>query len=165
MKLNFMFIAAMLFATSVLAAQAEVKSAPISELVDQYYQQKSLVTQYHSLFTKQSHPPIGCQPSDSPTCFDSACNQLGSQGCDDISEIQAVSRACRGNYNGVCINAACRKLGPFGCDDISEIESVARACVGSVDSECLDSVCKRLGQFGCDDISEIETVLRTCSGY
>ncbi|WP_413289361.1 hypothetical protein [Bdellovibrio sp. HCB337] len=155
-----LLISVVLFATP-LAWSAPAKKLTVQQLVDQYYQQKEMKAKLFS--SVSSRPPINCNPS-GPSCTDVACEKLGHFGCDDMSEIQDVGRACRGNYDGTCVAAACEKLGHFGCDEITEITSVGRACVGNYDTSCLDSVCNRLGHFGCDEVSEIDQVLRSCAG-
>lgn len=140
------------------------KTFSVNELVDQFYAKKDAVQNAQKLFAgKLNRPPHNCYP-DGPSCVDAACARLGAFGCDDISEVQAVARVCRGNHNGNCLNAVCDKLGAFGCDDPNEIQAVARACVGNYDTDCFNSVCARLGSFGCDDLDEAVEVLRTCAG-
>lgn len=149
--------------TTLVTLTAFAGKPSIDDLVNQFYAQKenTVIKKSKPLV---SHPP-DCHPPTSPTCLDAACLKLGSFGCDDISEVQEIGRACRGNYNGICLNEACDKLGSFGCDDKIEVQTVARACVGNTDTTCFQSVCKRLGSFGCDNLKEVEDVLRSCSGY
>lgn len=98
------------------------------------------------------------------SCMDSVCKKLGTFGCDDQSEIQAVGQICRGNHSGACLDSVCVRLGTFGCDDRSELEKVGAICRGVWGNGCIDSMCKRLGTFGCDDVSEIERVGGFCRG-
>ena len=164
-------LALVVFLTSAVSVaktvSSERKAYSVNELVDQFYAKKEALQNAKKLFAgKLNHPPhqpIDCHP-EGPSCVDVACLKLGSFGCDDIAEVQAVTRACRGNYDGNCLNAACTKLGSFGCDDMDEVQAVARACVGNYETDCLNSVCSRLGSFGCDDLDEIVEVLRSCAG-
>jgi hypothetical protein len=98
------------------------------------------------------------------SCVDVSCQFLGSFGCDDVSEVERVGRACRGNFDGECVNSTCTHLGSFGCDDIGEIERVTALCRGNYGGKCVDVACQHLGRFGCDEISEIERVNGACQG-
>jgi hypothetical protein len=141
-------------APSVASTMGDHKSLSVHKLVDQYYLKKD----------QRHYTPMNCPPNNRQSCVDAACDQLGSFGCNEITEIQEVGKACRGNYDGHCLKVICERLGPFDCNELSEIQKVARACVGNYDTSCLDSVCERLGPFGCDEISEVQEVLKTCAG-
>lgn len=104
------------------------------------------------------------QQQEGASCVDVSCQFLGRFGCDDVSEVERVGRACRGNYDGGCVNSTCNHLGRFGCDDIGEIERVANLCRGNHGGECVDVACQQLGRFGCDDLAEIERVNGACRG-
>lgn len=165
MKIISKLLTLAVFFVTATAFATEKKSLSVSDLVDQYYAQKKSSSR---LFTHKRLPPIDCDPQnpypDTQSCMDEACKRLGHFGCDDISELKEVSKACRGNYGSQCLQTVCDKLGHFGCDDMREIQSVTRACVGNYDMGCFDSICKKLGHFGCDDMREAEEVLNTCSG-
>ncbi len=138
----------------------------VEKLVDEYHSNQ-LLDNFLSSSEKLQETTFlkgdGCYPT-GPSCIAVACSKLGSFGCDDISEIKRVGRACRGNYNGLCLESLCSKLNSFGCDDIREIEELAPACIGNVNASCIDSICSTLGSFGCDDISEVTEVAQICSG-
>ncbi len=153
----------------------------IEGLVDAYYSQQITMKTVpkKALFATplgivqpnglQSFPgaPVHCPPPNqgsSSECVDFACQKLGAFGCDDLSEIKQVGKACRGNFDSECIEFMCKKLGAFGCDDMNEIERVGKACVGNFGSGCISSVCSKLGAFGCDDMNEVEEVAKTCGG-
>jgi hypothetical protein len=104
------------------------------------------------------------QNSGSPSCVDVACEKLGRYNCDDVSEIQQVGEACRGNRGGACLAAACSKVGRYNCDDLSEIAVIGKACRGNFREACLEAVCARVGRYNCDDISEIRIVGEACRG-
>jgi hypothetical protein len=153
-----------LFATSSSFA-VEAQSVSVRTLVDEFYQQKQSFEGFSKLVSNNFHPsPRHDCPPRGPNCLDVACDILGTFKCDDLSEIQYIGAACRGNYDGTCLAATCKKMGVFKCDDLNEIQGVARACVGNSDLSCFESVCNRLGVFKCDDFHEIEEVLRTCAG-
>ncbi|OQW46935.1 MAG: hypothetical protein A4S09_03240 [Proteobacteria bacterium SG_bin7] len=145
-KLVFIF----LVVTGSLTFAKDEKKAIVSLLVDDYFKNQSP-------FNDECRSP-------GMDCVDAVCNNLGTLGCDDRSEIDEVLKMCRGNFDGECIRVACKHLGSLGCDDRSEIQEVARACVGNFGGECVNAVCRRLGQLGCDDRSEIIDVINKCAG-
>jgi hypothetical protein len=160
------FLAITAFGLVTAMAKPVKPAAPsIRDLVDQFYAQKESAASVQ-LFS--FHPPRREQCEEpmptGPSCRDVACDKLGHFGCDDMSEVSTVNRACRGNYDGQCLEVVCNKLGHFGCDDMSEVQTVARACVGNYGTECFEDTCTRLGHFGCDDVSEVQEVLRECAG-
>ena len=104
------------------------------------------------------------QQQEGPSCVDVSCQFLGRFGCDDVSEVERVGRACRGNFDGECVNSTCTHLGKFNCDDMSEVEQVAALCRGNHGGKCVDVACQHLGRFGCDDFSEVERVNNACRG-
>jgi len=97
-------------------------------------------------------------------CVASACDRLGTYGCDERYEVNEILVWCRGNYDGGCIKAACGFLGTYGCDERYEIKEIVRACVGNFGGDCVTSVCARLGTYGCDERYEVVDVITKCSG-
>lgn len=153
----------LLFTTGTSFA-ADTKKVSIQKFVDQFYQNKEAQKKSPRLFSHpRACPPSACPPP-RRACTDVVCEKLGHFGCDEVYEVTAVGRMCRGNYDGSCVAAACDMLGPFACDELQEIGIVARACVGNFDMGCFYSVCNRLGHFGCDSIDEVEEVLNSCAG-
>lgn len=139
----------------------------LDKLAGAYYSKRSVpVSSIYRSF-RPMHRPQECQPSpypnpNGPSCADVACQYLGSFGCDDISQIEKVGAACRGNYDGTCLDTFCKKMGSFGCDEIREVERVAAACRGNYSNECAEVVCGKMGSFGCDELSEVERVATAC---
>lgn len=144
--------------------QTESSQSKIQQLVDEFFAQERKDNQFRKIIAHAEQPlSQGCVPND-PSCIDTACDLLGTFGCDSIKEVTEMSRACRGNSNGLCLKAACDFLGTFGCDNGKEIKQVAPSCIGNLDDNCLISVCNRLGTFGCDSITEVTEVARACGG-
>lgn len=148
-------IKTIIIAALAMTSVAMAKSLNVSQLVDDYFKQQQQ-GQLSRLHDECRAPGMGC--------LDVVCNNLGTYGCDDKSEIDDVLKMCRGNFDGECIRVACRAVGTYGCDDRSEVREIARACVGNIGGECVAAICKRLGQYGCDDRSEILEVINKCAG-
>lgn len=167
MKQLFTFIL-LIFPTSVIAEGLTVQQA-----VDAYYSTKVNFQAIEQLI----NPPMAFQPlhqgrhCDGPpptpikSCLDSACDYLGTYGCDDQHEIEKVARACRGLRDGYCVEASCTRLGQYGCDDFHEIEKVTGLCREVSDGRCIEVACKFLGQYGCDDFREIKKVAAVCKDW
>ncbi len=161
------FVSMFMILCVAIAATAGIQKAfSVPELVDQYYATPKNKSISLKLFSSARPDQRDChERPDTQACVDFACKKLGSWQCDDMNEINAVSRACRGNYGSACLEKACQKIGSWQCDDINEITEVARACVGNYDTGCFENVCTRLGSWQCDDIKEITEVLRSCAGH
>lgn len=176
MKLFFIFI---FFCSSSLFANADVKSNVSKTVVDAKKIESLVIDYYLSQYQKQknsfienlshnerkpdcgpNHPP---QPPSSRQCIDTVCNKLGSFGCDQPSEINDVTLACRG-VDASCVESVCAKVGPFDCDQMSEIQTVTNMCRSLFDTRCMDVVCDYLGDFGCDQMSEVNQVSVMCKG-
>lgn len=152
-----LFILLLSLATTAAAAPA-TNPTDLDRLAADYYASQR--------FSRPLHAPEECNnpgnPGNGPSCADVACNLIGAFGCDELSQVERVGRACRGNYDGTCLAKSCRRLGSFGCDELSEVERVAASCRGVYSGDCADAVCNRLGTFGCDELSEVERVGRMC---
>ena len=161
---------ALMVNAEVVKKEARIDIKKIDSLVNEYFinkyqQEKSAL--YEALEINRPGRPPHCDPHNPPggtsECVDIACTKLGSYGCDQMSEINQVTAACRG-VNGDCLEAACAKLGSYGCDQMSEIEQVGAVCRSVFDSECMEVVCSKLGSYGCDQMSEIQQVGQMCRG-
>lgn len=171
-----LLLVSLVVSTSGVAREAllsdQVNKSKIDRLVSEYFAQQSSqrpMANIKSLMHANSTHEQNCEDQEdeqgsNTSCRDVACDFLGQFGCDDLSELQAVGEACRGNRNSACLEAACTRLGQFGCDDLSEVRTVAQVCKGHPGRRCLNVSCDLLGQFGCDDLSEIRTVGEFCRG-
>jgi len=151
-----LIIAALL--STAASARTAVSKATIDTLAGQYYASQRFNT-------IPAHAPQDClQNPTGPSCVDVACDLLGRFGCDDLSQVESVGRACRGNYDGTCVKSSCAHLGRFGCDDLAEVTRVAVSCKGVYSTDCIDTVCGLVGRFGCDDLVELERAGTMCRG-
>lgn len=145
-----------LFASMSFAQEASQSHSNVQETVNQYYE---LVD-----FLKfEETPPRNCLP-DTGSCFRTACETLSRFECDDQSEMDAIRRACRGNWGDSCIKASIVHLDRFEYDDNQEMVQLAHSCRGVYDTECINFSCQRMGRFACDDLEEIIVVNRACAG-
>lgn len=128
----------------------------LQQTVDQYY---NLV----ELLQFEERPPRSCLP-DAGSCFRSACETLGRFECDDQVEMDAIRRACRGNWDDSCLKASISHLDRFEYDDNEEMVQLINSCRGVYDTECINFSCERMGRFACDQLEEIITLNRACAG-
>ncbi len=155
--------------SSVQKTSQKLEVAKIESLAKDYFLNKYLnkKSQFMRILNVPSHTPPDCNPHHRPPnvneCIDVACDQLGSYGCDQQSEIDQVVSLCRG-VDGDCVAATCRRLGSYGCDQMSELQQVSRVCNNIYDGRCIDVVCDKLGSYGCDQMTEMNQVSAICSG-
>ncbi len=150
------YVVLLLLAPFFAFANPQVSKAKLNRLAIEFYSsQKSIL-----------NIPEQCEQTTptGPSCADVACDLLGRYGYDDISQVESVGRACRGNRSGACLASSCARLGRYGCDDLSEVTRVATSCRRHFNGECMDLACNLLGRYGCDDISEVERVGVACQG-
>lgn len=156
------------FSSLVMAAQ-NISQAQLDKMASDFYMNESSSKfQLMGMTTNRQTDPHRCEDQEEedrgPSCSEAACQFLGSMGCNEISEIEQVGRACRGNVNGRCISSTCARLGSMGCNEMSEIEQVATVCRGNFGGRCMDTVCNLLGSMGCNEISEIQRAGVACKG-
>ena len=98
------------------------------------------------------------------TCRDAVCARIGSIYCNELSELEAVGRVCRGHYNGACVENVCDRIGSIYCNELSEMEGVMAVCRGTRGTSCLDKVCSMIGSIYCNELSEVRAVGEVCRG-
>lgn len=140
---------------------AAVSKTQLDQLASEYYF-RGAVDSFRSLGLGQEAKGCVERPSKGPSCVDEACRMIGSHHCDEISEIEKVGMACRGNWDGGCLVSTCRRVGAHHCDDLSEIEKVAVLCRDQRDGSCVETACGMMGSHHCDEISEMEQVGAAC---
>jgi hypothetical protein len=155
-----------IFISAHAATPSRVSDEQLNRLVDQYYaQRKAQPTTWMQWFSDRRPPNCDDGPTPGgPSCLDVACEKVGESNCDDVSEIDRISRACRGNYDGSCMREVCSHLDRLNCDDIPEIEKVAKMCASHYNGACVQTACNHLGTLGCDDFDEVERVTKLCVG-
>lgn len=158
---SFLYILfSLLFAVGpgVMAEAKSISQTELDRLATQFY-----VDQFKT--GRPMHAPQDCvQTPNGPKCVDVACDLLGRYGCDELSQVEGVGRACRGNYDGTCLKSSCGFLGRFGCDELIEVTRVATSCQGVYSMDCINTACGLLGRFGCDELIEVERVGKSCRG-
>ncbi len=141
----------------------------IDSLVLEYYRGQNPRVQSIARLMNQTvrTEDVNCpapRPAPGPSCVDVACQQVGKYNCDDFSEIDTITKACRGNYDGGCVAEVCDHLGKYNCDDLSEITNVATMCRSQFNGDCVKSACDHAGKYNCDDFSEMENIAKLCVG-
>jgi hypothetical protein len=149
------------FSAQAKSSHKKFSKAQIDKIAAEYFVNES--KQMFSLATE----PRSCddqQDQGGRSCTDVACDLVGSYNCNDVSEIERIGNACRGNHSGRCLESLCNKVGSYNCNDISEIEQVAASCRGSLNEKCVDKACEYVGSYNCNDISEIQRIGAACRG-
>lgn len=151
--------------STAAAAVEPISQDAIDKLATEYFVNERPVNGFMRLLnTADPHRCDDQQQENGPSCVDVACGFVGKFNCDEMSEVDRVGKACRGNNDGSCVNSTCNRLGKFNCDEISEIERVATMCRGNHSGKCIDAACGYLGTFNCDEMSEVERVNNSCRG-
>ena len=97
------------------------------------------------------------------SCIDFVCEQLGSFGCDQDSEIFQVAAACNGVRGTRCLEeSVSRMFSSFYVDQLSEIKPIIESCKNQ-DGQCTKYICDRLSSFACDSVEEIVQINKRCA--
>ncbi|MCX6119052.1 MAG: hypothetical protein NT027_16065 [Proteobacteria bacterium] len=105
-----------------------------------------------------------CVTSTPASCIATACELIGSFGCNSQEKIERISSACRGASSS-CLEVACNLIGSSSCNEIPDVENILSSCKSGVQkAQCLTVACDFMGSSSCNDAEDVKPILDACSG-